>query len=84
MHAKLWVEFWRRRGFENLVRTREVKAEKRARAKEQAELVQRDVGFASGFPGRRRAVGEIASVFSCTQEIVLILTHVFYRLIAAE
>jgi hypothetical protein len=30
MHAKLSVEFWRDRGFENLVRARAVKAAKRA------------------------------------------------------
>jgi hypothetical protein len=41
MHAKLSVEFNRRRGFPNLVRAREVKAAKRARAKEQVELEQR-------------------------------------------
>jgi hypothetical protein len=41
MHAKLSVEYWRRRGFENLVRAREVKAAKRAKVIEQIDLEQR-------------------------------------------
>jgi hypothetical protein len=35
------VEFWRHRGFENLVRAREIKAAKRARAMELVDLERR-------------------------------------------